>query len=76
MTTEEIEAILNRPAGTTNDPTLTAVIEFVEEMCDAAVRDATGFTTASVTNQMREVAKAKFIGLMEKAALSAQQSEG
>jgi hypothetical protein len=66
MTPEEIEAVLNRPAGETQDPTLLAVIEFVTDMCDAAVRDATGFTTARVTNQMRDVARAKFIAAMEK----------
>ena len=73
MSPEEVEAILNRPAGATTDPTLLAVIAFVEGMCDAAVRDATGFTTARVTNQLRDVARAKFINAMEKVAI---QSEG
>jgi hypothetical protein len=72
MSPEEVEATLNRP-GTTTDPTLLAVMAFVEDMCDAAVRDATGFTTARVTNQMRDVARAKFVNAMEKAST---QSEG
>ena len=75
MTPEEAEAILNRPS-TTQDPTLVAVIEFVEAMCDAATREATGFHTARILNEARDLAKAKFINAMEKAAQSAQPSEG
>lgn len=74
MSPEEAEAILNRQG--TQDPTLIAVIEFVEAMCDAATREATGFHTASVINQAKDLAKARFITAMEKAAQSAQPLEG
>jgi hypothetical protein len=75
MSPEEAEAILNRPS-TTQDPTLVAVIKFVEDMCDAATREATGFHTASVLNAARDLAKAEFINAMEKAAQNSQPSEG
>lgn len=75
MSPEEVEAILNRPAGATTDRTLLAVIKYVEVMCDAATREATGFATARTLNSQRDVARAEFINEMEKAAMAAQ-SEG
>jgi len=75
MSPEQVEAILNRPAGATTDPTLLALMKFVETMCDCASREATGFHTARTLNEQRDVARAMFINEMEKAAMAAQ-SEG
>jgi hypothetical protein len=68
MSPEEIELILNRPGGATTEPTLLAVIAFVESMTSIAVAEACGFHTASVLNVRRDVARAEFVNAMEKAA--------
>jgi hypothetical protein len=69
MTFEEIKAVLDRPGGPTKDPTMLAVMEFVESMCDVATREATGFHNAATCNRDRDVARAKFVLMMEQAAV-------
>jgi hypothetical protein len=64
MSPEEIEATVKRGD---QDPTLKAVIEFVEAMGLLVTAEATGFYTASVLNAQRDEVKAKFVVAMEKA---------
>jgi hypothetical protein len=55
-----------------SDPTLKAIITLVREHCDASVREATGFSTASVLNIQRDAADAAFVKEMTKIAESIQ----
>lgn len=64
MSPEEIAAALDRGQ---KDPTLKAVMGFVEAMCAATVGEATGFWTASTVNEMKDTARAEFVVAMEKA---------
>lgn len=64
MSPEEIQAALTRGK---DDPTLAAVVTFVEAMCAATVGEATGFWTASTVNGLKDLAKAEFVVAMEKA---------
>jgi hypothetical protein len=59
--------------STPDDPVITCIITFVEDMCRLAVVEATGFHPASVLNVEREAARAAFIKEMNKAS---QDSEG
>lgn len=60
-------------SGDTQDPMLSAIIVFVEDMCRIAVAEATGFYSASVLGIEREAARAAFIKEMNRAT---QDQEG
>lgn len=73
-TEQEIEAALART--TPCDPTIEAVAVFVGGMCDLAVREASGFYTASTLDELRSRQIAIFVLMMEHAEVTAQQTEG
>lgn len=66
MSPEEIQAAIDRG---NKEPTLKAVISFVEEMGRITVGEASGFWTAATCNAKRNEVTAKFIVAMEKAAV-------
>ena len=58
--------------GDTDDPVIKAIITLVDERCNIAIAEATGFYNARTAEEMKREANAKFITEMNKAT----QDEG
>jgi hypothetical protein len=58
-----------------NDPTLKAIIEFVQNMTAVTVGEATGFWTASTCDDMRTEHIAEFVEAMEKAGTDHEETK-
>lgn len=57
----------------TDDPVIAAILDLIDERCNIAIAEATGFYNASTTNELKREVNAKFITEMNKAS---QDNEG